>query len=525
MVRKFSELSESEKVQFIALVDFMKETLNEDIRIKINIIKRFNLDIQDDAVMDFLTGVSVLQLKDDLKTEPLRCDTEDSQDVKIEKNALVTLKHEHQVKNTREKKIIYSDEWIVMQNRLLHAISHLSLNERRLILFLSPLVRQEISKNEDVKNFTILASDFSKTYNIRSSNVYSILSDVADSILTKAFWYWNFKDNKPFGKKTHRSGVSWVVKCDYMEKQGAIEIILSDDVINMLTIFDKANPFTKYQKEWITKLGVYGIILLELILSCMHQKFKQKAYTVEYLREKFDCFDKYKTMVDFRRYVIDLAVKEIHENTPIRMSYQQKKIGRVVTEIVFSFEDTSQQVLTNKKEAHQLTQDTYKNFKMTKKQLNFFGGKIATELGKDIEAVIQDLTNVYLQNQYIDMLKQLNYVPTKYFTDKEIAKQPTLQAIEQQQAEQKRIIKEREVKEQVNKEALQAKFAEDLVKLKQHAKEFALANRHLINSYGIDRHYFDNKEYDSLIAYCWKEQLTDPKQRKYFRLLDEILAR
>lgn len=47
----------------------------------------------------------------------------------------------------------------------------------------------------------------------------------------------------------------------------------------------------------------------------------------------------------------------------------------------------------------------------------------------------------------------------------------------------------------------------------------------MINNYGIDRHYFDNEDYDVLITYSWKEQLTDPKQRKYFRLFDKILRR
>lgn len=434
--------------------------------------------------------------------------------------------------NSNKDVIVYNESWIVIQNRLLHAISHLTLNERRLVLFLSPIIRQEISLNKDTKVFKVKAIEFANAYSIKTNNVYKILSDTADSILEKAFWYWNFKDNKPFGEKTYKSGVSWVSKCDYLEKEGVLQVKLDETVIEMLTVFDKANPFTKYQKEWITKLGVYGIILLELIVSCMYQKFKQKSYTIAYLREKFDCTDKYENSADLKRYVIDKAIKDIHQYTPVRISYKQKKLGKLVTEIVFSFEDTSQQTLSlsNKSEYNPvIAQDTYKNFKMTKKQLNFFGGKIATELGKDIEAVIKDLTNVYLQNQYIDMLKQLNYVPSKYFTDKEIAKQPTLQAIEQQQAENERQIRladaEKEAEEQANKEALQAKFAEDLVKLKQHAKEFALANRHLINSYGIDRYYFDNKEYDSLIAYCWKEQLTDPKQRKYFRLLDEILAR
>lgn len=46
MARKFSELIPSEQVQFQGLVDFMKETWNEDIQVKLNIVKKISLGHQ-----------------------------------------------------------------------------------------------------------------------------------------------------------------------------------------------------------------------------------------------------------------------------------------------------------------------------------------------------------------------------------------------------------------------------------------------------------------------------------------------
>lgn len=46
-----------------------------------------------------------------------------------------------------EKKKVYSDKYFVIQNRLLNAITDLNLNERRLIMLLSPIVRQKIEEN------------------------------------------------------------------------------------------------------------------------------------------------------------------------------------------------------------------------------------------------------------------------------------------------------------------------------------------------------------------------------------------
>ena len=65
---------------------------------------------------------------------------------------------EAEVKRT----VIYGDKWLVMQNRLLNAISNLDLNERRLIMFLSPLVRKHVESAPDARKrvYTVNALEF-----------------------------------------------------------------------------------------------------------------------------------------------------------------------------------------------------------------------------------------------------------------------------------------------------------------------------------------------------------------------------
>ena len=229
---------------------------------------------------------------------------------------------------------IYGANWIVLQNRLLNAISHLDLNERRLIMFLSPVVRKALDINPKERVFYIRVQDFVREYGIKSKNYYSELEKIADTILEKAFFFWYKKENYKAKK-----GVSWVSECDYFKNEGLLKIKLDDTVIEMLTVFDKANPFTKYERQMIVNLGSYGIILFELIASCMHQQHKQKTYTIEYLREKFNCVDIYPVISEFKRNVLDRAIKDVEKNTPYRINYEQKKKGRIISEIVFSFDD------------------------------------------------------------------------------------------------------------------------------------------------------------------------------------------
>lgn len=380
-------------------------------------------------------------------------------------------------------------------------------------------MRREIAKNPKQDIFDIHVKDFVSEYGINSKKYYGELEKIADSILRKAFYYWNFKDNKPFGGKTHKSGVSWFSWCDYLENEAILKIQLNNRVIEMLTIFDKANPFTKYQKEWITKLGTYGIILLELILSCMYQKHKQKSYTVEYLREKFDCVENYAQFSDFKTKVINKAIKEIHENTPIRISYTQKKRGRAVSELIFTFENTEikQLKVEQQPKLNNKIQDPYTNFKMTPKQLAVFGAKVAKKLDKDIELVIDEISNVHLQGQYVECLKTLDFIPSEWYTDDEIKDHPTADQIKQAKADEK-------ARAKAEKEQKQQQLKQDFKNLVSYADIFVQANLDKVSTTGIEQLYLKNKDYTGIVQ-VWEHHLLDERERKRFALVDEILAR
>lgn len=232
---------------------------------------------------------------------------------------------------------VYGDNLVVMQNRLLNAITNLSFHERRLIMYLSHIVRKAIDNDPNQRTFVVTALEFEEEYGGGRNNVYDTLQKIADSLLNKAFFFWSFEKNE----LGNRKGSSWVAECEYIEGRGRIEVTLTDTVTEMLTVFDTHNPFTKYEREYIINLGSYGIVLFELINSCLYLKGKKKSYSMQYLREKFNCIGKYERPNDFKKNVIDKAIEEIEEHTPLRISYTQVKHGREVYELVFSFKDTS----------------------------------------------------------------------------------------------------------------------------------------------------------------------------------------
>lgn len=539
MSRKFSELTRSEQIHFNSLVDFMRETWNEDVRNKLKVVQKFHLDLNDPVVIDFLTGVYVppppppTPVQDDIPPPPKplpphenpdRIDppfpiadlfkrTEMTQEPSLPA-VTTTTKLVEETKN-REMTYANSQELIVIQNRLLHAISNLTLNERRLILFLSPIVRKQIEKNPTNRVFYILAQEFADEYKLKGKSFYSELEKVADSILDRNFFFW-YKTQNGKAKK----GVNWVSECDYIENEAKIKVRLDNTVIEMLTVFDKTtgNFWTQYQKEWIINLGAYGIIMLEMVLSSMENK---GYYTIEHLREKFDCVETYKKFSDFKLYVINKAIKEIHKHTPIKIEYEQHKTGRAVTGLTFSYINTSEQT----KKIHDKTKNNDKpqnpnpfvNFKMTPKQLAVFGAKVAKKLDKDIELVIDEISNVHLQGQYVECLKTLDFIPSEWYTDDEIKDHPTAEQIKQAKADEK-------ARAKAEKEQKQQQLKQDFKKLVSYADIFVQANLNKVSTTGIEQLYLKNKNYTGIVQ-VWEHHLLDERERKRFALVDEILAR
>ena len=513
MARKFLELTPTEQNHFSELVRVMKGSHNKDIAFKMDIIKRFDLDISDPVAFDFLMNFETSEI-DLSQIQQNSNQTRPATEATTDKN--LTARTEQALKSKANKtQLTYanSDDLIVVQNRLLHAISHLTLNERRLILFLSPIIRKQLNLDPNNKKFVVTADEFMKEYGLKGGSCYTELEKTAISIQQKIIEFWNYGNN---GKIESTVRLSWVTKGQYFKSKGRIELQLHDDVIEMLTVFDKAtgNFWTQYQKEWIINLGTYGIVMLEMVLSSLQNKGR---YSLDHLREKFDCTDSYPRFSDFKRCVIDKAIQEIHQNTPIQILYEIDKSGRHVTHLTFSYVDTTVKTVQNKTKNDDgpPRANPFVNFKMTQKQLAMFAGKIKKATGQDIDEIISELCNVHLQSKHIDFLKVLDFVPSDWYTEEEIRSHLT--------AEQ---IKEAKMLKKIETDKIQedqkTRLEEDYEKILQNAEVFVMANQHRIRRNTVEQFLFEAGDYLAIIK-SWKNDLMDEKSRKNFNKIDEIL--
>ena len=67
---------------------------------------------------------------------------------------------------------------------------------------------------------------------------------------------------------------------------------------------------------------------------------REFIFTVDWLRDYFNCNDKYPNTGDFIRRVVDGAIKSINKKTMMRVSYRTVKQGRSISHIVFKIDSS-----------------------------------------------------------------------------------------------------------------------------------------------------------------------------------------
>ena len=105
-------------------------------------------------------------------------------------------------------------------------------------------------------------------------------------------------------------------------------------MIPYLSVLER--EFTKYKLESIAKMtSTHAIRLYELLMQW--GSVGERDVSIEWLKRQTQIEGKYTAIKDFKKSVIDVAVSQINEYTDLEVSYDQRKSGRTVTHLIFTF--------------------------------------------------------------------------------------------------------------------------------------------------------------------------------------------
>lgn len=214
--------------------------------------------------------------------------------------------------------------YAVMANNIIKGKQTMSLQEAKLIRL---LITQICKNDTDFKTYKVNINDLANFLDIDSSNLYREIRDICQSLMTRTIKIEKEKEWKIF---------QWLQLAEY-DGKGTITLMLSNQIAPYLLGLNAW--FTKYQlKNILAMKSFYAIRLYELLKLAVgedRKKTMRYIFSVQDLRKFLECEAKFKQIGEFKKWVLDIAIRDIKEYSEYICTYESKKTGRTITDIVF----------------------------------------------------------------------------------------------------------------------------------------------------------------------------------------------
>lgn len=220
---------------------------------------------------------------------------------------------------------------IYKSNALIEASYRLTPAEQRIMLACIAQVRRDQPITDEIM-YTVSVADYAELVGTESHSVYKELADAALRLKRREVWI----TERPNGNGIHEQTLvtGWVQSIIYRKNEGRVELRFSKDMLPYLT--QLTEQFTRYALTDVAKLNSgYAIRLYELL--CQWRGTGEREASVEWLRDAFRLEGKYPAIKDFKRWVIVPAVDQINEHSPLWVRWEQRKTGKKVSHLCFSF--------------------------------------------------------------------------------------------------------------------------------------------------------------------------------------------
>lgn len=224
-------------------------------------------------------------------------------------------------------------ELVVKDNALIQASYTLGLAEQRLILLAIIEARETGEGIDHTSLLRVHAHTYADHFDIDKGNAYEVVREASKGLFDR---YVTYHDKNPKNGNDRSFHCRWVDKIGYEKATGTVFLRFTSDVVPLITRLE--SNFTSYEIEQVANLDSgYAIRLYELLIQ-WRIAGKTPVFELHDFRRKLGVEDnQYKTMSNFKKYVLNFAVEQINEHTDITASYNQHKKGRTITGFTFTF--------------------------------------------------------------------------------------------------------------------------------------------------------------------------------------------
>ena len=301
------------------------------------------------------------------------------------------------------------NEVVSKANALIESCYTINLVAQRVIILAIIEAREQGSMAEIGGIHHIKASDYERHFECDKTTAYRSLKSACESLYESEF-VWTDKDAK--GRdKINKS--RFVQRASYCEGGGYVEVMFGNDVIPLITRLSE--QYTEYELKQIKDLNsTYALRIFEILMQWLSVG-KTPPITIENLRTRLGIEEhQYKLMSDFKKRVLDHAIKEINDNTNITAAYEQHKEGRRIVGFTFKFKTKTKLKKEVESKRDRSMSDIPSSLKMTPKQRISFASQLSqmgelSSYAKQGEDYKEFATRI--ENELLDENRQAFYIP------------------------------------------------------------------------------------------------------------------
>lgn len=215
-------------------------------------------------------------------------------------------------------------------NALVEASYRLSLYEQRIVLACIAQVRRDESLT-DQQLYTVSAQQIAEMTGTKLGTAYQNLKAASERLFERRVTLHEPPNGKSGGKVRL---TRWVQEVVYQEDQGTVSLRFSQPMVPYLS--QLSAQFTRYALADVAKMtSAHAIRLYELL--CQWRDAGKREVELTWFREALQLEDRYGNIRDLKRRVIEPAVEQINEHSPMWVKWSQRKTGRRVSHLVFTF--------------------------------------------------------------------------------------------------------------------------------------------------------------------------------------------
>ncbi|MEA3643461.1 MAG: RepB family plasmid replication initiator protein [Lamprobacter sp.] len=222
---------------------------------------------------------------------------------------------------------------VYKSNALVEASYRLSIYEQRIILAAISQVRRDTPLT-DQHLYRVSAQEIAEMSGVKVDRAYGLMKEAAERLFERRVTL----HKEPNGGPARTLVTRWVQAVEYIESEGSVGLQFAHRMLPYLA--QLTEQFTHYALVDVAKMtSAYGIRLYELLIQW--RGTGERVIELDWLRDALQLEGKYPDIQNLKRRVLEPAVDQINELSPLWVKWEQRKTGRRVTHIIFKFGEKS----------------------------------------------------------------------------------------------------------------------------------------------------------------------------------------